>query len=236
MALRYCFGRSLGSAPHRVASLRCISSFDQAIASSTFGQLGADVFDDPPPPEKDYMYLPPPGTYRRGPRHEPLINVPPPEDPLLSFLASMIMNHGERAKARRKVARTLLHIFTFTRAPPLPILREAVLLASPAVKVKSQTHGAKVVHTPFALSEKQRTRYGIFWLLEASKSRPGRTLEERLAREMVDVLQRTHAARDIKEPKFSGALDQKEKVHKFATVNRGSVRIAPGTARAITSS
>ncbi|KAJ7638241.1 ribosomal protein S7 [Roridomyces roridus] len=192
----------------------------------------ADVFDLPPPPPKHYMELPPPGSYRRGPKHEPLINIPPPEDPLLSFLSSMIMKHGERAKARRRVAQTLLHIHAFTRAPPMPILREAVLLSSPAVRVRSKTVGARVVHTPFALTEKQRTRSGIEWLLEASKSRPGRTLEERLARQMIDVLQRTFTARGEDKPDYAGVLQIKQKAHEFAMVNRGTVRVDPAEQRA----
>ncbi|KAJ7760372.1 ribosomal protein S7 domain-containing protein [Mycena metata] len=194
-----------------------------------------DVF--PPPPEEDewkpYMYLPPLGADRRGPQFEPLINVPPAEDPLLHFLASMIMTHGERAKARRVVSKTLLHIFTLTRAPPLPILRQAVLLASPAVKTQSQTHGAKTVFTPVALSEKQRTHYGILWLLAACRSRTGRRLEERLAREMIDIVQRTHDATLISpdkldKHKFSGLLGHKHDQHKFAMINRGNVKVEPG--------
>ncbi|KAJ7880750.1 ribosomal protein S7 domain-containing protein [Mycena olivaceomarginata] len=179
------------------------------------------------------MHLPPLASYGGGPRHEPLINVPPPEDPLLQFLASLIMKHGERAKARRVVANTLTHIFTLTRAPPLPILREAVLLASPAVKTMSHTHGAKIVHVPTALSEKQRTHYGLMWLIASSKGRVGRRLEERLAREMVDVVQRTHADRDKPPERQPGALGLKYDMHKFATVNRGGVRIEPGAARSM---
>ncbi|KAJ7668981.1 ribosomal protein S7 domain-containing protein [Mycena rosella] len=235
MALRCSIGRSslarLGSPLRSIGSLS-----DQATAQQAFGALGAgpSVFDAPPPPEKDFMDLPPIGTYRRGPRYEPLINVPPPEDPLLYFLTSMLMRHGERAKARRIVSKTLLYIFTFTRSPPLPILREAVLLASPAVRTSSFTHGAKQVQIPFALTEKQRTHYGIEWLIKAANARTGQRLAERLAREMVDVVQRTAAARGLQganAPKFTGTLGKKAEVHTFAMVNRGGVRIDPAAAR-----
>ncbi|KAJ7265992.1 ribosomal protein S7 domain-containing protein [Mycena haematopus] len=178
------------------------------------------------------MYLPPLDSYGRRQTHQPLMNLPPPEDPLLQFLTSLIMRHGERAKARRVVSRTLTYIFALTRAPPLPIMRQAVLLASPAVKTKSQTHGAKVVHVPMALSEKQRTHYGLMWLVAASRARVGRRLEERLAREMVDIVQRIHDAPDKPlDTRHPGALGLKYDMHKFATVNRGGVRIEPGAAR-----
>ncbi|KAJ7484593.1 ribosomal protein S7 domain-containing protein [Mycena latifolia] len=210
---------------------------DRATAAQVFGALGAgaDVFDVPQPPPKDFMQLPPIGTYRRGPRYEPLINVPPPEDPVLQLLTSLLMHHGERAKARRIVSKTLLYIYTYTRAPPLPILREAILLASPAVRTISHTHGTKTVMIPFALSEKQRTRAGIMWLLEAAKARPGQRIAERLAREMIDVVQRIAAVRGQpteNAPKFPGTLGKKGEVHTLAMVNRGGVRIEPGAARA----
>ncbi|KAJ7178863.1 ribosomal protein S7 domain-containing protein [Mycena crocata] len=197
--------------------------------------FGDDVFSTmPAPPQKDFMYLPPPGTYRRGAKLEPLINVPPPEDPLLSFLTSMIMTHGERAKARRAVANTLLYIYTCTRAPPLPILREAILLASPAIKTRTESHGSKTLVIPIAISERQRTHMGIKWLLDAAKKRPGNKLADRLAREMIDVVQRTKAAEgvDPENVTHTGALAQKQTLHKFGMVNRGGVRVRPELQRA----
>ncbi|KAJ7062919.1 ribosomal protein S7 domain-containing protein [Mycena amicta] len=207
-----------------------VSVSDRSTATNAMGVLGANEAEKEAPDDEEipeWMLLPPLGADGRGGHRQPLLNIPPPEDPLLRMLASMIMKHGERAKATRCVSNTLLHIYTLTRAPPLPILRQAVLYASPAVKTVSRTHGAKIVHTPMALSEKQRTHY----------ARPARVrkLEEKLAREMVDILQKVHASRDMRSGnvKWSGALEKKGEQHKFAMVNRGGVRIAPGAAKAV---
>lgn len=62
---------------------------------------------------------------------------------------------------------------------------------------------------PVALGEKERTRYAVEWILKASKSKSGQTLEERLAREMISVIQGN-----------SEALKKKEEVHKQAMANR----------------
>lgn len=139
----------------------------------------------------------------------PMLNIPPAEDPLLHYLTSSIMKHGRRSKAARITSRTLLHIHSFTRNEPLPLLREAILAASPAVKCLSHRHGAKNVHKPVALGEKQRTRFAVRWILEASDSKPGKTLEERLAREVIAVLEGN-----------SKALAKKMELHRFAMVNR----------------
>ena len=139
----------------------------------------------------------------------PVFNIPPAEDPLLHYLTSSIMKHGRRSKAARITSRTLLHLHSFTRSEPLPLLREAILAASPAVKCLSHRHGAKNVHKPVALGEKQRTRFAVQWILEACDSKPGKTLEERLAREVIAVLEGN-----------SKALAKKTELHRFAMVNR----------------
>ena len=102
---------------------------------------------------------------------------------------------------------TLIH--TMTRAPPLPILREAVLAASPLVKCISQRKSVKVTQKPIALSERHRTAYGVKWILWASAARQEPTLEARLAREVVAVLQGE-----------SRALTKKAETHRQAMINR----------------
>ena len=138
-----------------------------------------------------------------------MLDIPPAEDPLLQFMANTIMRHGKRKRASRIVSRMLLWVHSLTRAPPLDIVRQAVLLAAPAVRSMSHTQGGKIIPRPVALSEKQRTRYAVKWILKASENRPGQTLEERLAREIIATLQGN-----------SSVLAEKERVHTFAMVNR----------------
>lgn len=102
-----------------------------------------------------------------------------------------------------------MHIHGYTRAQPLPILREAIIAASPAVRVVMHKRGAKSIPKPMALNEKQRIRYGVEWILNASEKKAGKSLEVRLAKEMVAVVQGT-----------SEALKKKEEVHRFAMLNR----------------
>jgi small subunit ribosomal protein S7 len=146
----------------------------------------------------------------------PILNIPPAEDPLLRYLTSIIQTHGHRVKAARITSRTLLHIHAFTRAPPLRIIREAVAAAAPAVKCLAHRRGTKTVYKPIALGEKQRVRFALQWILKASDSKAGQTLEERLAREFIAVIQGK-----------STAITRKEEVHQFAMVNRCVVSFIP---------
>lgn len=62
---------------------------------------------------------------------------------------------------------------------------------------------------PAALTEKQRVRAGVYAVLAASKNKNGKTLEERLAREIIAVVNGD-----------SKAITDKELAHKQAMVNR----------------
>ncbi|KAG2755815.1 ribosomal protein S7 [Suillus brevipes Sb2] len=104
--------------------------------------------------------------------------IPPASDPLLHFLASSLLNHGKRARAERIVSRTLLYIQPLTRAPPLPILRHALITASPAI------------------------------------NKSGKTVEERLAREIIAAVNGD-----------SKTIADKELAHRQAMVNRGNALV-----------
>jgi len=141
-----------------------------------------------------------------------IFNIPPEEDPLLRLLTNMIQTNGNRQKAARITSRTLLHLHAFTRAPPLPILRQAIHAAAPAVKCSTTRLGPKTLIRPNALGEKQRVHIAIDWILKASSTKSGQTLEERLAREMIAVIKGD-----------SEALKKKELMHKEAFANRSMV-------------
>ncbi|KAF9234228.1 ribosomal protein S7 domain-containing protein [Melanogaster broomeanus] len=138
--------------------------------------------------------------------------IPPVNDPLLEYLTSALQSNGHRARAARLVSRMLLHIHTSTRAPPVPIVREAVLSAAPAVRVLSNRMVAKMAYIPTPVTEKQRVHDGVKAIIAASASRPGKTVDVRLAREMIGVVQGE-----------SKALEEKMRIHKLAMLNRGSV-------------
>jgi small subunit ribosomal protein S7 len=155
------------------------------------------------PASSPAAYTPP------APAQDTYLAIPPAEDPLLAYLASRLMNNGHRARASRQASRVLLHLHAFTRAPALPILREALHAAAPAVRTISTRRGAKQIFRPVALGEKQRMWYALTWIMDASVNRNGQTVEERVARELIAILQGE-----------SSVLKKKEEVHKFAMVNR----------------
>lgn len=148
--------------------------------------------------------------------HDPTqIHIPPADDPLLAYLTARIQTHGERSKAARHTSRILLHLHAFTRRPPLPILREAIERASPAVRIINIKKSMKSVAHPVALSEKQRAWRGIEHMIVAAKQRNESEFAERFARVALDVLKG-----DRDKEKISLALKAKIQIHGMAVVNR----------------
>jgi small subunit ribosomal protein S7 len=154
-------------------------------------------------------------------------HLPPEKHPMLHLIATYIMGKkirkkpkginepynkpfgGKYARAAKLTSRMLLFVQSSTRSPPMPIVQQAILDASPAVKCMRQKRGAKVIVKPKALNERQRVGKGIEWILDACRYRTGMTFPERLAQEILGVLQGD-----------SKALLKKIEQHEFATVNR----------------
>ena len=135
--------------------------------------------------------------------------IPPAEDPLLHLFTSMVMLHGKRQEASRVISRMLMHVHAFTKAPPLPIVREAIAAAAPLLRCRQFKRAAKQYVFPTPLTDRQRARQAIDWIMEASKSRGGRHNAERLAREIVAVVKGD-----------SPVLKTKDGVHKLAVLHR----------------
>jgi small subunit ribosomal protein S7 len=144
-------------------------------------------------------------------------HIPPAASPLLQFMTTLVMQHGEYAKAAKTVSRTLLHIYSLTRSPPMPIVEKAVEIASPAVRNRKMKHGGgKTVYVPQALNERQRTRRGLKWIITEAgkKGKPGKTYAERMARQIIATVNG-----------HEGTSKFKEELHRLAMVNRYAASI-----------
>ena len=148
-------------------------------------------------------------SYAGLPEHKVVLDIPPAEDPLIHYLASLLQHDGRRHTAEKRASRVLLFLHTLTRASPLPLLRQAIERTMPVVRITTHRKSTKNIQIPIALNEKQQVRCAIKWILKASLPRGGRTVEERFAREVIMVLNGS-----------STALNQKTSVHTQAMINR----------------
>ncbi|KAH9480684.1 30S ribosomal protein S7 [Psilocybe cubensis] len=147
-------------------------------------------------------------------------HIPPAQSPILQLFISWIMKDGKRATAAKRISDMLLRIHIMTQSQPLPIVEAAVERASPAVWVsRMKKGGGKTIVKPKPLNERQRASWGVYWIMEGAnkKGRPGKDIADRLAREIIAVLQDTPG-----EPKVWANM-QKKRIHEEALTNRGNL-------------
>ncbi|EPX72670.1 ribosomal protein subunit S7 [Schizosaccharomyces octosporus yFS286] len=143
-----------------------------------------------------------------------IINRPFQVDPAVQHLVNMIMRDGKKTKAEKIVATALTIIQKEKGKNPVTLLRQALADISPIMKLITAKRFNKGVEFPIPLKEKQRRRIAIKWLLDSSKSHNSKRLSERLAREILAILDTT-----------STCFKKRDHLHKMCLVNRGNAPI-----------
>ncbi|KAG0280495.1 hypothetical protein BGZ95_009898 [Linnemannia exigua] len=137
------------------------------------------------------------------------------DNPILSQLVNTIMKDGKKARAQRFVADALLEIRSRTQSDPYHVILDALELTSPILKLTALKKGSKVLQVPTPMTERQRRRKAIVWILEASDKRKGEKMfKDRLASEFLAVVNGN-----------SAALVKKNQLHKMALANRANASL-----------
>ncbi|KAF9433858.1 hypothetical protein BGZ76_008885 [Entomortierella beljakovae] len=136
-------------------------------------------------------------------------------NPILKQLVNTVMKDGKKARAQRFVADALLEIRSRTQSDPYQVVLDGLELASPILKLTALKKGSKVLQVPCPMTERQRRRKAIVWILEASDKRKGEKMfKDRLASEFLAVVNGN-----------SGALLKKNQQHKMALANRANASL-----------
>lgn len=110
--------------------------------------------------------------------------------------------------------KSVVHSRLTTMQDPIPILKQAVTMASPSIRLMMHKHSNKSTPIPVALDARQRTHGGIRSILKATaKSRKNPAPRHQIiAKEIMEII----AGR-------SAALQAKEQLHKAGAVARSNM-------------
>ncbi|KAI3403590.2 hypothetical protein KGF56_003635 [Candida oxycetoniae] len=141
--------------------------------------------------------------------------IPLKQDPTVQNLVNLIMRHGKKTVAQKNVSRAFYIVQLKLRKDPIQVLKETLDKLGPLVKTKTVSTGvAKRKIVPVPLNERQRNRYAINWILEASKNRKSNDFAVRLAEELINAY----------EGKSTG-YEKKAQMHKLATQQRAYISL-----------
>ncbi len=138
----------------------------------------------------------------------------PPPDPvygsrLITRFINCMMKGGKKSVAERIFYKSLERIADRTNENPLDIFERALRNTMPVLEVRGRRVGGATYQVPIEVRADRRVTLGIRWLIHAARARKGRSMDEKLAAELID------AANGV-----GGAVQKKEEVHRMAEANR----------------
>jgi len=129
---------------------------------------------------------------------------------LVTKFIGSVMSDGKRSTAERILYKSFEMIQEKTGEEPLKVFKKAIDNAKPALEVKSRRVGGSNYQVPIEVGQNRRLSLAIRWLVSYARSRgDGKTMEERLANELLD-------ASNMR----GGAVKKREDTHRMAEANK----------------
>ena len=128
---------------------------------------------------------------------------------VVTKLVNRIMLDGERGKAQKIVYSAFDMVQAKVNENPMDVFTKAMENITPVLEVKARRVGGSNVQVPIEVSATRGQTLALRWLVNAARTRGGRSMAEKLANEIIDASNETGAA-----------FKKKEDVHKMAEANK----------------
>ena len=128
---------------------------------------------------------------------------------LVTKLINNIMLDGKKTTAQSILYNAFTRIQDTTGKDPMEVFNEALNNIMPVLEVRSRRIGGQNYQVPSEVRADRRTTLGLRWLVQYSRSRNERTMEERLAKEIMDAANNSGAS-----------VKKKEDMHRMAEANK----------------
>ena len=128
---------------------------------------------------------------------------------LVSRLINNIMQDGKKGTAQTILYNAFDIIAEKTGREPMEVFEEAIENIMPVLEVKARRIGGANYQVPVEVRPERRITLGLRWLVQYSRSRGEKTMEQRLANEIIDAANNTGAS-----------VKKREDTHKMAEANK----------------
>lgn len=128
---------------------------------------------------------------------------------LVAGLINRLMKKGKKSTANRVVYQAFDLIEERAKREPVEVFEQAMKNISPRLEVKPRRVGGATYQVPVEVLPGRRVSLAMRWLLAAAHSRPGKTMSDKLASELMDAANGAGAA-----------IKKREDTHRMAEANR----------------
>ena len=122
---------------------------------------------------------------------------------------SVVMKSGKKAAAEKIVYGALNTMAERSKKDPIEMFTQALSNVRPLVEVKSRRVGGATYLVPVEVRSGRQTALAMRWVVEAARTRSGKSMAARMADELMDAAD-----------KRGNAVKKREDVHRMAEANK----------------
>ena len=128
---------------------------------------------------------------------------------IVSKFINTVMESGKKSIAERICYGAFDILKEKMGSDPLKIFKTAIENVKPVVEVKPRRVGGATYQVPAEIRPQRRTALAFRWIINYSRGRTEKTMQERLAGELLDAFNNT-----------GSSIKKKEDTHKMAEANK----------------
>lgn len=130
-------------------------------------------------------------------------------DPLVAKMINLIMRDGKKSTAEAIMYDAMEIIKDKGKDEPLKVFRKALDNVKPMLEVRPRRVGGATYQIPVDIRPERRNTLSIRWIVGSARGRGEKTMQERLAAELLDAFNKT-----------GSAMKKRDDVHRMAEANR----------------
>lgn len=127
----------------------------------------------------------------------------------VAMLINRMLHNGKRSTAESVMYDTLDIVQEKTGRMPVEVLEQALKNVGPLMEVRPRRVGGATYQVPMEVPMARRLTLAMRWLLDAARSRTGKSVAEKFAAEILDAANNQ-----------GNAVRKREETHKMAEANR----------------
>lgn len=130
-------------------------------------------------------------------------------DKVVAKLVNSLTSDGKKSKAESIIYGAFGVIEEKTKTEPLKVFKKALENVKPVLEVKSRRVGGATYQVPVEVRPERKLALALRWLVNYSKARGEKSMQEKLAGELIDASNNK-----------GGSVKKREDVHKMAEANK----------------
>jgi small subunit ribosomal protein S7 len=128
---------------------------------------------------------------------------------IVTKLINTVMLDGKKGVAEKIVYGAFKQVASKKGVSAMEAFEEALGNIMPVLEVKARRVGGATYQVPIEVGPDRRQALGLRWIVQFSRRRSEKTMEDRLANEILDALANS-----------GGAVKRKEELHRMADANK----------------